>query len=243
MKENKKLIFISGTGRSGTHLIGRTVSSHSDISGRIESASTFGLITRISTTQDFKPSWQISILKYILKRRLGSILKNSSDHILEKSHPSIWLVDFLNKEFNSKFILVYRDVEPTVSSMLGHNGVLSWYSKLPMDKPNRFLGINKQNLDRFKNYTIEEKCALRWESHYKTIFSVNKKYPNNTFIIKYDDFLIDPEPILERLSLFLGVTNDFHPEEFKTDSLDKWKQKLNKEQLQRITDITFANKK
>jgi len=243
MNEYKKLIFVSGTGRSGTHLIGRTISSHPDITGRIESPSTFDLITKIATSQDFKPSWQISILKYKLKLRLRNILKNSTNDILEKSHPSLWLVDFLIKEFNSKFILVYRDVEPTVSSMLEHRGVLSWYNILPMKKPNRFLGITKQNLNNFKNYTIEEKCALRWESHYKRIFNLNKKYPDNTFVIKYDDFLINPKPILEKLSLFLKISNDFRTEKFKTDSLDKWQQKLNDEQIKRIRKITYANTK
>jgi len=240
MNKNKNLLFISGTGRSGTHLIGRTVSSHQEISGRIETQSTFELITTIATTQDYKPSWLILILKTRLKIKLKKILKNSKDNILEKSHPSLWLVDFLIKEFNSKFIFVYRDVEPTVSSMLEHKDVLSWYDKLPLNKPNRFLGIDKHNSTFFKNYSIEEKCALRWKSHYETILSLNKKYSKNTFIMKYDDFMIEPAPILKKLSLFIGVSNTFKIEKLKTDSLDKWKKKLNEEQLNKIRDITFA---
>lgn len=243
MKDNKTLILVSGTGRSGTHLVGRTVSSHLEVSGRIEIESTFGLITKIATTQDYKPSWLTYILKIILKRRLKKILNDSNNHILEKSHPSLWLVDFFIKEFNSKFIFVYREVEPTVSSMLEHEGVLGWYDKLPMDKPNRFLGIDKYNSTFFKKYSIEEKCALRWKSHYEAIFHLNKIHPNNTFIVKYDDFLTDPTPIMEKLSEFLGVSNEFEIEKFKTDSLDKWKKKLNEEQLNRIREITFANNK
>lgn len=49
---NKKIIFVSGTGRSGTHLVGRCISSHPNISGRIEVPETFNLITKIATTQD-----------------------------------------------------------------------------------------------------------------------------------------------------------------------------------------------
>ena len=41
MIEDKKLIFIGGTGRSGTHLIGRTIASHPEIVGRIETKNTF----------------------------------------------------------------------------------------------------------------------------------------------------------------------------------------------------------
>lgn len=243
MDKEKKMIFVSGTGRSGTHLIGRSISSHDDVSGRIEISNTFRLITRIATTQDYRPSWQISILKKVLKHRVKRILKNSSNHILEKSHPSLWLVDFLLKEFDAKFIFVYRDVEPTVSSMLEHKGVLSWYRKLPLNKPNKFLGITTSNADFFDTYTIEQKCALRWQSHYKEIIRLNKKYPDNTFIIKYDDFMVNPDPIIKKLSTFLAITNKFKIEKFKIDSLDKWKTKLDKNQLKQIREITFANNK
>lgn len=237
MKKEKTLFFVSGTGRSGTHLIGRTISSHKDITGRIESKGTFGLITKIATTQDYKPSFHTYILKKILNSKLKKVLRKSQNNILEKSHPSIWLVDYLIKEFNSKFILVYREVEPTVSSMLEHEGVLSWYNKLPLNKPNRFLGINNDNFNNFKNYSIEEKCALRWKSHYEAIFEISKKYPKNTFIIKYDDFIMNPTPIMEDLSAFMGVSNKFKIEKFKINSLNKWKNKLNNVQLEKIRKI------
>jgi len=47
---------------------------------------------------------------------------------------------------------------------------------------------------------------------------------------------------MKKLSLFIGVTNTFEFEKFKTDSLDKWKKKLTEEQLNRIREITLANK-
>jgi hypothetical protein len=40
--------------------------------------------------------------------------------------------------------------------------------------------------------------------------------------------------------LFLGVTNDFTIEKIKTTSLDKWKTKLNDEQLRMIRKISLA---
>lgn len=54
--------------------------------------------------------------------------------------------------------------------MLKHQGVLSWYKKLPQTKENRFLGITKANKNLFQHLSIEEKCALRWLSHKKQIF-------------------------------------------------------------------------
>lgn len=55
--------------------------------------------------------------------------------------------------------------------------------------------------------------------------------------------MVDPAPILEKLSLVLGITNTFNIEKLKTDSLDKWKMKLNEEQLNKIREVTFANNK
>lgn len=238
MTSKNKMIFISGSGRSGTHLIGRSISSHKDIMGRIETKNTFNLITKIATEQGFKPKWKTYYLKLKLVKELRSILKSSDCQVLEKSHPSLWLMDFLVKKINSKFILVYRDVEPTVSSMLEHPGVLSWYDKLPLDSPNRFLGINSDNAQLFENYSLEEKCALRWKSHYEKIFDLKQKYPKETFIINYDEFLKNPEPTFHALSVFLDIDNTFDPEPFKIDSLDKWKKKLDDQQIKRINKVT-----
>ncbi|MFK7782432.1 sulfotransferase family protein [Psychroserpens sp.] len=235
MVNKKKLIFISGTGRSGTHLVGRSISSHPDITPRIEAPETFGLVTRIATTQDIAFPLKTFLFKTLLKYRLTKIFKNSDNHILEKSHPSLWLVDFLFKTYkDSKFIFVYRDLEPTVSSMLEHKGVRTWYNRLPQNKSNRFLGINKQNVNEFDTYNIEEKCALRWKSHCDEIFRLKEKYPEQIFVLKYDDFLTNPDKFLEEISGFLDIPNTYTPETFKIESLDKWKNKLSKDQLDKI---------
>lgn len=238
MKNMQKLIFISGTGRSGTHLIGRTLSSHPEIEGRIEDPKTFRLITKIATTQDFKNPFYNTILKLILYFRLRNVLKRSSHHILEKSHPSLWLIEyFISKFDNSYFVGVLREPEPTISSMLEHQGVLSWYKKLPQNKRNQFLGITKSNKNEFAHYSLEEKCALRWLSHRNALYRLKDKYPSRIFILNYENFLKSPAQPLSDISSFLEVPNDFKPEEFKFDSLNKWKEKLSKEQIKKINKI------
>ena len=235
----KKLILISGTGRSGTHLIGRTISTHPDIKGRIESPDTFNLITKIATTQDNKNPLYITYLKKLLVFKLTRILKKSKYHILEKSHPSIWLAEFIFSKFNNAFLIgVWRDVEPTINSMLQHQGVLSWYKLLQQNKKNRFLGISESNKKYFKNLSIEEKCSLRWLSHKNELYKLKNKYPNKVLLIKYDDFLKNPSIFLEDISHFLDITNNFKLEKFKIDSLDKWKQNLTLKQLENIYKIT-----
>lgn len=231
----KKLIFISGTGRSGTHYIGRLISSHPDIDCRMENPETFKLITKIATTQDFSRPIVIYFLKRLLFFRLHRILKNSPLHILEKSHPSIWLADEIIHHFNNAFFIgIYRDVEPTVNSMLAHRGVLSWYSKLPQNQVNRFLGINENNKETFNKLPIEEKCALRWLSHKNELNHLQSKYPDKVMTVKYENLLSSPESIMLKIADFLDLKNQFKLEQFKTASLDKWKESLNQDQVDSI---------
>jgi hypothetical protein len=234
----KKIIFINGCGRSGTHLVGRALSSHPEITGRIEDPGTFNLIVKIATEQDI----QNKIYMYFLRKKLDStlmkILSISVNHVLEKSHPSLWLVDHLSVRFeNSYFVAIIRGLEPTVSSMLEHKGVLSWYEKLPQNKPNRFFGITEQNKTIFQNFSIEEKCALRWLSHKNEINRLQKKYPKNMIVIQYEDFILSPYDSLKKISSFLMISNRFNPEEIKLESKDKWKRMLNAEQIKKIHRI------
>jgi len=238
----KKLILIAGTGRSGTHLVGRTIASHDQITGRIETPETFRIITEIATTQDYKNKYVIKYKKIKLFRLINNIIKKSHGHILEKSHPSLWLADdFLTKYENAVIIGVWRNVEPTVNSMLVHDGVLSWYKLLPLNKVNRFLGITKNNVNKFKELSIEEKCALRWQSHKNELIRLKNKYPDRVLLVKYDDFLTAPQGYLSKISEFLNVTDEFKPEKFKIDSLDKWKTKLSDEQVKKIRNIIKAD--
>jgi hypothetical protein len=238
----KKLFFICGCGRSGTHLIGRAISSHPEITGRVEDPSTFNLIVKISTEQDIQNKIYMYFLKEKLDSRLEKIMRSAANHILEKSHPSLWLVEHLSSRFeNACFIGITRDLEPTVNSMLEHKGVLLWYEKLPQDKPNRFLGITEKNKTIFKDYSIEEKCALRWLSHKNELDRLQKKYPKRMIIIKYEDFIVSPLESLEKTSSFLEISNSFYPEEINLESKDKWKKKLDPEQIRRIYGIIEAS--
>jgi hypothetical protein len=43
--------------------------------------------------------------------------------------------------------------------MLKHLGVSTWFDKLPLDKNNKFLGINDKNRDTYSKLPIEMKCV------------------------------------------------------------------------------------
>lgn len=226
------IIFISGTGRSGTHLIGRSISSSKEIIGRIEVDDTFSLITDLATKQAIYPFYKNLYKKYKINKLL-SVYANSvnSKYILEKSHPSLWLYKDLKNSFPaSKFIGVYRKPEPTISSMLQHKGVLSWFNLLPDNKTNPFLGINQANKHEYKDYSLVEKCYLRWKSHFDKLQEMKSHLGNDCLIIEYDDFVINIEDKLNEISNFLEVNNDFNIEKIQISSLTKWEEFLSEKQ-------------
>lgn len=236
----KRLIFVLGTGRSGTHLLGRTIGSHPMVEDHIEDPDYFYLAVKIATIQDIGNPLYLKIQKKRLIRKYRSLVKNSSsNYILEKTHPNIWLAEELMKKFpNALFVGIIRNPYQTVSSMLNHSGVMSWYSKLPQHKPNRFLGITEENKSYFGSLPIEAKCTYRWISHKQELQRLKEVMNGRYLMMDYDDFVRKPDAYTRQLSEFLGVENQFQPEEIKLESLDKWKKYLSDEQVD-IIDSTI----
>jgi len=236
----KRLIFVLGTGRSGTHLMGRTIGSHPLVEDHIEDPDYFYLAVRIATIQDIGNPFYLYVQKKRLIRKYRSLVKKSSSNfILEKTHPNIWLAEELMKQFpNALFVGIIRDAYQTVSSMLKHSGVMSWYSQLPQHKPNRFLGITEENKSFFASLPIEAKCTYRWISHKQELERLKEVLGNRYVMMHYDEFVKNPQEHICRLSEFLGIDKGFQPEAIKLESLQKWKKYLSDDQLA-IIDSTI----
>ncbi len=235
-----KIIFVLGTGRSGTHLLGRTISSHPLIEGHIEDPKLFHPAVNIAVKQDISSKLYVDIQKHRLIRRYKKILKHSSaEFLLDKTHPVIWFAGYLKDKLpTSQFVGIIRNPYQTVSSMLNHPGVLSWYETLPLDKPNRFLGITEENCSFFKDLPIESKCAYRWVSHKMELQRLQTVLDGRYILFDYDNFMMKMDENLEILSDFLKIKNEFNPEALKTESLDKWKSFLSNKQISNIDKIT-----
>lgn len=238
MDFDKKVIFIVGTGRSGTHLIGRTLGSDLKVEAFIESTDFFQRFTELAVQPN--SSIVFKELKRVIesyKEFLNSVDKNI---ILEKTHPNLWHAEALATAIpNSYFVAIKRNVYATVSSMLEHGGILNWYSKLPLDKPNSFLGITPENSAYFKDLPIESKCALRWKSHMKEIKRLEDVLQKNYLVIDYEDFYTPSSDFLHQISEMLSETFNFKTEKLNEDGKDKWKQLLNQEQINNIRKVIY----
>ena len=231
----KKQIFICGTGRTGTHLLGRTIASHPEVTPRIEIANTFNLITKIATSRDFTFPLINQYRFWLLNRRFSKIISKEKQHILEKSHPSLWLFEELSSSFkNAYFVGIQRDILPSLNSMLQHQGVLSWYSRLPQNKQNRFLGISENNKWKFNELSIEEKCALRWCSDVDEMHRLKEQFPHQFQLIRYKDLVSSPVLAINKIAEFLDLNQQFTIEQLHVKNIDKWKNELNENQIERI---------
>jgi len=73
----------------------------------------------MATTQDYGNRLCTRWLRGSLLRTYEALLEQSSSHVLEKSHASIWLADALLSGLESAFdVPVWREVQRTVNTLL-----------------------------------------------------------------------------------------------------------------------------
>jgi hypothetical protein len=229
----KTPIFVIGSGRSGTHLLGRVFLSSPEVRVFIEDPKFFKKVTEFATGQVTGQK----ALKRIMDNYKKEFSKVKEKFILEKTHPNIWLFEYLVENFpNAKFIGIYRDVYPTVASMLQHKGVMKWYDVLPLNKVNNFLGINENNINVFQSLSIEAKCALRWKAHKERLLFLSKKYNEKILVINYESFYSNSALLLKKIVDFVQLDTMLQVEELKDGGMDKWKDFLNEKQIANINE-------
>lgn len=233
-KSNQTPIFVIGTGRSGTHLLGKLFYSSPEVHVFIEDKKFFSKITNLATGLDVKTN-NIYELINNYKKEFNKINKM---FVLEKTHPNIWFVEQLEDAFpDAKFIGIKRDVYATVASMLNHKGVLKWYELLSTKKVNRFLGINEDNVSYFENLPLEAKCALRWKSHTEQLNYLENKFPDKVMILDYKDFYDNKNSLMNKISDFVGLQTLLKCEPLNKNGLLKWKETLSKEMVVNIDNV------
>lgn len=234
----KKKLFIVGTGRSGTHLLARTLGSSSKIDTHIESNDFFKHLTNAAINKEYMDAYSIENLIKDYDRFLN---KSKKKIVLDKTHPNLWLVDEINSEVeNAFFIGIKRNVYATVNSMLNHQGVLNWYKTLDLEKPNNFLGINSFNVDFFKDLPLEAKCALRWQSHQNKLKSF-EGIMSNFITVDYEDFYCNVEGVLNSINILIDEQLEYQVETLNKLGDTKWKGQLTQKQIRNIQNVIIHN--
>ena len=230
-KRNKKIIFVIGAGRSGTHLLGRTIGNLDEIDAFIEDKMFFKPITNLVVNKGINEQ----SLNELLQRYEKVFKKSKKETILEKTHPNIWLVEELQDFFKeSYFIGIRRNVYATVASMLNHQGVLQLFDRANFSEVNDFFGITKENLDYYEELPLESKFALSWKAHSERLASLEKTFPDRVLVMEYEEFYGDLDSLFEKINTFLHSDFEFKLEPLNPNGLEKWKSYLTADQIENI---------
>ncbi|MFC1719230.1 sulfotransferase [Candidatus Poribacteria bacterium] len=238
----RKLAFVIGCGRSGTHLVGYILRSYPEMRVTIEKTPIFDWVTAMALNPARKATlFPRLVRQYQLLRSLAS-----PRHYADKSHPNIWLAEDLAAAFpQALFIGIQREPFATVASMLRHGGILDWHRRRgEFPVPNDFLGINTEDIEQYEQLSSPTKCALRWKSHAKKMEDLKSVLKRRLHVIGYEDLVRDSQSEIQKLVDFLGLSMPTKLPEIKTESLDRWRLELSDEicvEIERVTGLSPDN--
>lgn len=174
--------------------------------------------------------------------------KRSVKRYADKSHQHVLNVEILLEAFpQAQFIHIIRDGRDVVSSMLRHSGVLSWFSDTYINEnsewPHPWFGV--EDIDHFRawsQWSMAEKCALRWTSWVAAGLEASKTVPKSQWLdINYETLMRQPLQTGASIFSFIGLDLDKKAraklQESHVASVDAWKRRLNKEQQDQVLHI------
>lgn len=229
-------VFITGTGRSGSTILGMILSMHKDLGflnepkalwhtvypeGDLTGSYSVGEAHFNLNAEDFEPE-----MAQRVKSIYTSFLKYSrSKVILDKYPEMIFRVDFIKAIFASpRFIFLYRNPWDTIIS------TAEWSDKNRVESDGNkedWWGINdrKWNLmlqqvvpydPYLANYKDEvalltsqiDKAAVEWIVTMNKGLAVVEQNPELFFPVSYEELLEDPKQMLHRIFQFLELRTD-----------------------------------
>lgn len=229
-------IFITGTGRSGSTVLGLVLSMHSDVGFLNEPKA---LWYTANPADDLIGSYSSATAKYrmnaddaessvstIVKSLYSSFLKRShSKRIVDKFPEMIFRIEYLNHIFkNPKYIFLYRNPWDTISST-----ALWSESHTDPDKHEDWWGVNNRKWDLLLKQVVihdphlskiqetvaaltkqTDKAAVEWIVTMNHGLKMMQKFPDLILPVKYENLAGDAEKSLNAICRFtsLHVTDD-----------------------------------
>lgn len=240
--ERVNVIFVVGTGRSGTHFTCRCLREFSrldDFQGGREHAPTLYSIAHAAMKHERLPT---TVRPHYRKRRLQALLKRQV--LVDQHHPNLFFVtEWLRRTPGAVFLYPERPAVQIVASMLTHEGVGGWYEKLRTGKlmvpyPNRFFGLN--SLAQLQTEPLHRICWHRVRAHKEAALRARARHGDRVRFVDYQALVRD------RVAALSAV---FSPEEMarfghhqlatpSTDySLEKYRDVLDADQIAEIETL------
>ena len=236
LKKVNSPIFILGTGRSGTTILGIVLSMHKEIGFLNEPKAIWKSINK---EDDLIGSYTMYPAKYYLDNKDVTIKRKKQIHkifgayltatfsnrVLDKYPELIFRIPYVLKIFpNAKFLFLVRNGIDTCSS------IEKWSSRLGTKnngETHDWWGINNRKWNLFKNQVLKkdayfkdiysvldnlsnhtDMAVLEWIATMRQGLKIQTKYPNNVLRINFEDLSINPKNEVEKIIGFTNLSND-----------------------------------
>ncbi len=225
-------IFIIGTGRSGSTILGLVLSMHPDIGFLNEPKALWYFV---NPQDDLIGSYSMASAKYLMNKGDASpsiiqsakaiyssyLKKSSSQRVLDKFPEMIFRLEYLNTIFqNPKYIFLFRNPWSTIAS------TAAWSENHTNEQLHEdWWGVNnrKWNLlvdqvviqdphlgkyvDEIKKFTKQiDKSAVEWIVTMNKGLKMKKLFPERIFQLRYEDLATNPENYLNKICEFANLT-------------------------------------
>jgi hypothetical protein len=238
-------IFIVGCGRSGTHWLGKIITSCSQIAGTVTDVTTTKNSEILSIRQlcekgIYYPSTLDQILPSIYVKYNKYIKKYFPKIYADKTHGELWIIDSLSYMFqNAKFIGIERAAYPVISSLVFRNSSMSkrradlHWKKYPI--PTGPSGITSKIAKCYNRFDIFERAALVWLAHKIKMKWAKKILKNKLLILSYESMLKNFISNIKTISKFIDtkilISQKIMP---KLNENTKWKYEIPKKSVDKI---------
>lgn len=232
--EAESPIFITGMGRSGTTILGMTLSAHREVAFLNEPKA---LWYAVNHADDLIGSYSTGEAKYLMdandataaistgvKAIYSSLLhRTNRNRVVDKYPEMIFRFGYLNAIFNNaKFIFLHRRREETIAStakwseqhgnaMTGENwwGANNRKWNLLLEQVATHDESLSGMMDHLRTLTSDsEKASVEWTATMNYGMKMAALHPDKILPIRFEDFTDDTEQTLHRICEFTGLTPD-----------------------------------
>jgi hypothetical protein len=241
-----KIIFVVGTGRSGTHFTChclREFGRVDDFQNGQERGTTLFAIAHAAMMHESFPR---AVLAHYRMRRLQAFLRRRI--LVDQHHPNLFFIDDLLRLFpGSVFVYPSRPAVQVVASMIAHGGVSGWYDQikagaLTVPFPNRFFGL--ENVGQLTTEPAHRICWYRIRAHRAAALAARARHgADRVRFLDYESLVRDRDAALAKIFSAdelgrLGRHEITVPS--TASSLQKYRDALSAEQIAEIEALEAA---
>lgn len=175
------------------------------------------------------------------------LIETNEKRIVHGCYPNVWRARRLHMQYpNAKFLCLIRDPFSGIKSMLAQKETehmlygKNW-SNYPV--PNDFLGVDGRFLSdpmnhnkTYKDFTLYERCALRWAMHVKQIATLAASSKKTFIPVQFEKLLFTPERHMKHIARLAELDTVPIVENIDEHVIDKGEtfDKKEREQIKRV---------